>query len=174
MKRAMLIAAAFWTVSTGTAWPMDQIYTSTSEKPFNGKIISMTATAISFDGKDGPSEIPANEITRIIFESSPDGLTTAQRDMLHGEYEKAIDALKKETTEDKRRGSGRRDCFLPRLLHGPVVLSGAADPVEAGKLMFAFIKNSPNSFHYLKACELMGDICVTLGKFTERRSTMPS
>ena len=33
--------------------------------------------------------------------------------------------------------------------------------------MFAFITNSPNSFHYLKACELMGDICVTLGKFAD-------
>ena len=49
MKRAMLIAAAFWTVSAGTAWPIDQIYTSTSEKPYFGKIISMTATAINFE-----------------------------------------------------------------------------------------------------------------------------
>ena len=38
---------------------------------------------------------------------------------------------------------------------------------DAGKQMFTFISNSPNSFHYLKACELMGDICVTLGKFAE-------
>ena len=32
MKRAMLIAAAFWMVSAGTAWPIDQIYTSTPAK----------------------------------------------------------------------------------------------------------------------------------------------
>ena len=48
-----------------------------------------------------------------------------------------------------------------------LALSGAADPIEAGKQMFTFITNSPNSFHYLKACELLGDICVTLGKFAD-------
>ena len=40
--------------------------------------------------------------------------------------------------------------------------------------MFGFITNSPNSFHFLKACELMGDLCVTMDKFAEARSTTPS
>ena len=30
-----------------------------------------------------------------------------------------------------------------------------------------FIANSPNNFHYFKACELMGDLCVALGKFAD-------
>ena len=51
MNRAILLAAAFWAVSAGIAWPMDQIYTSTSEKPYFGKIISMSSTVINFDGK---------------------------------------------------------------------------------------------------------------------------
>ena len=35
----------------------------------------MTATVISFEPQlKGPSEIPANEITRIIFDNSPEGL----------------------------------------------------------------------------------------------------
>ena len=168
MKRAMLIAAAFWTVSAGTAWPIDQIYTSTCEKPYFGKIISMTATVISFEPqKDGPTEIPANEIMRIIFENSPEGLLAAQKAMLHGEYEKAIDALKKETPEDKRPEVAEEIAFCRAYCTAQLALSGAADPIEAGKQMFAFITNSPNSFHYLKACELMGDICVTLGKFAD-------
>ena len=169
MKRAMLIAAAFWTVSAGTAWPIDQIYTSTSQKPYFGKIISMTATVISFEPqrKDGPTEIPANEITRIIFENSPDGLLAAQKAMLDGEYEKAIDALKKETPEDKRREVAEEIAFCRAYCTAQLALSGAADPIDAGKQMYAFITNSPNSFHYLKACELMGDICVTLGKFAD-------
>ena len=49
MKRAMLIAAAFWTLGAGTAWPIDTIFTSTSEKPYFGKIISMSSTVINFE-----------------------------------------------------------------------------------------------------------------------------
>ena len=166
MKRAILIAAALGMVGVGTARP-DQIYTSTSDKPLNGKIISMTATAINLDRKDGPVDIPANEIIRIIFEGSPEGLTTAQRDMLHGEYEKAIEALKKETAEDKRAEVADEIAFCRAYCTAQLALSGAENPVEAGKLVLAFITGSPNSFHYLKACELMGDIFVTLGKFAD-------
>ena len=38
---------------------------------------------------------------------------------------------------------------------------------NAGKLMFTFLKNAPNNFHYYKACELMGDICVAAGKIAD-------
>ena len=41
MKRVMLIAAAFWTVSAGIAWSNDRSFASTSKKPYFGKIISM-------------------------------------------------------------------------------------------------------------------------------------
>src|SRR5580658_2116233 len=107
MKRAMLIVAALWTVTAGTAWPIDQIFTSTKEKPYFGKIVGMTSTVITFEARqNAPSDIQANEIRRIIFESSPDALLAAQKDMLDAEYEKAIDALKRETVEDKRREVG--------------------------------------------------------------------
>jgi len=170
MKRAMWIAAALWLGSYAAAWPIDQVYTSTNEKPLNGDISSMTATAVSLNRTAGAIDIPANEILRIIFEGSPEGLTTAQRDMLHGEYEKAVEALKKETAEDKRAEVADEITFCRAYCTAQLALAGAADPVEAGKMLFAFINGSPNSFHYLNACELLGDIFVTLGKFTDAQT----
>jgi len=169
MKRAMLIVAAFWMVCAATAWPMDQIKTSTAEKVYRGKIIGMSATAISFEGKDAPNEITVNEITFIIFENSPESLTTAQRDMIHGDYEKAIDALKKEITEDKRPEVADEIKYCRAFCTAQLALAGAADadPVDAAKMLFKFIADSPNNFHNLKACELMGDLCVTVGKFAD-------
>ena len=87
--------------------------------------------------------------------------------MLDGDYEKAMDALKKETSEDKRQEVAEEISFCRAYCMAKLRISGAEDPVEAGKQMYAFISNSPNSFHYFKACELMGDICVTLGKFAD-------
>jgi tetratricopeptide (TPR) repeat protein len=168
MKGTIGIAASFWALCAGIAWPIDQIYTSTSEKPFFGKIVGTTSTGISLEARqNGPTEIPANEITRILFENSPDGLLSAQKDLLDGDYDKAIDALKKETTEDKRREVAEEIAFCRAYCLAQLALSGSADPIEAGKQMFAFITNYPNSFHYLKACELMGDLCVTVGKYSD-------
>jgi tetratricopeptide (TPR) repeat protein len=46
-----------------------------------------------------------------------------------------------------------------------LALSGATDdPIQAATQMKTFLVNSPNNFHFLKGCELMGDICVALGK----------
>jgi tetratricopeptide (TPR) repeat protein len=169
MKRAMWIVAALWTFGAGTAWPIDQIFTSTSEKPYFGKIVSMSAMGINFESqrRGGPTEIPANEITRIIFGNSPESLLSAQGAILHGEYEKAIDVLKKETTDDARPEVAQEIAFSRAYCTAKLALSGAADAMEAGKQMFAFITNSPDNFHNLKACELMGDLCVALGKFAD-------
>ncbi len=168
MKRALLITAAIWTVTAGTAWPIDQIYTSTSLRPYNGKVTGISATAINFELQlKGPVEIPANEVTRVIFENSPDGLLAAQKFMLDGKYDKALDALEKEIAEDKRREVAEEITFCRAYCSAQLAIAGAADPTEAGNLLYAFITKSPNSFHNFKACELLGDICVIKGKFAD-------
>ena len=173
MKRAFLFIVACCALNAATAWSMDQIYMSTAKKPYYGKIVSMSAEVISFEGRDAPGEIQANEVVRIIFENSPDGLTTAQSAMLHGEYEKALDALKKETPEDKRREVAEEILFCKAYSTAQLALSGAAgsaDIADAGTQMFNFIRNCPNSYHFYTACELMGDICVATGKFDKAQT----
>jgi tetratricopeptide (TPR) repeat protein len=165
----MFIAAAAWTISAAAAWSNDQVYTSTSERAQFGKITNMTSTVITFEPqkKDGPTEFQVNEIVRIHFENAPDGLAAAEKAIHEADYEKAIDALKKEITEDKRREVAEEILFTRAYCATQLALSGAGDPLDAAKQMFKFISDSPSSFHYLKACELMGDICVTLGKYAE-------
>lgn len=167
MKRATLIVVAFFSVSAGTAWPIDQVYTTTSKKVFIGQIITTTATVVNFEGRGAPREIPANEITRIIFENSPEALQSAQKCILDAEFEKAIDYLKKATPEDKRREMAEEIAFCGAYCRAQLALSGAVEPVDAAKQMLKFITNSPNSFHYYRACELMGDLYAMQGKIPD-------
>ncbi len=170
MKRAMWIAVAFWTAGAGTALPNDTIFTSTSEKAFFGKIISISSTVVNFEPqKNGPTEIPVNEITRIVFENSPQDLFDAQKYMLDGEFEKAINKLSNETTDDKRKEVAEEIIFCRAYCAVQLALSGTGDANDAGRQMFAFIKNSPNNFHYWRACERMGDLCVARDKFADAR-----
>ncbi len=154
MKRAMWIAAVLALVSAGTAWPIDQVYVPGTErdktgaerdKPYLGKITGMTATVINFEGKGAPAEIQVNEVKRILFENSPQSLLDAQKYIIDGDYERAVDVLKKEITEDKRREVADEIVYCRAYSMTQLALSGAADPVDAGKQLFAFISNSPNS-----------------------------
>ncbi len=168
MKRAMLMAAALWTLSVGTAWSIDTIFTSTSQKPYFGKIVSMSSAVINFQPTGiGPTEIPANEITRITFENSPETLTAAQKDILEGRYQEAIDALKKEVPEGYRKEVADEIIFCRAYSTAQLAITGAIEASQAAAQMAAFIANSPNNFHYFKACELMGDLCVELGRFAD-------
>jgi tetratricopeptide (TPR) repeat protein len=168
MKRAIALTILFWTAAAGTAWPIDQIFTSTSEKAHFGQIVSVSSAGINMklQRTEVPMEIPANEITRVVFENSPDGLLSAQKAILDGEYEKALEALKKESTEDKRPEVADEIIFCRAYCTAQMALAGGADTLDAAKQLVSFIKGSPNSFHYLKACEVMGDICVSAGKFS--------
>jgi tetratricopeptide (TPR) repeat protein len=170
MKRSLLIAAAFWSATAGTAWPIDQIFTTTNEKPYFGKITSMTASSITFEPQRvgaGPNEIPVNEVARIVFENSPESLINAQKSLLVGDYERVIELLKKEVVEDKRREVGEEIAFCRAYSLAQLAISGTEDPRAAAQDMLAFIERYPNSFHYFKACELLGDIRVTLGQFAD-------
>jgi tetratricopeptide (TPR) repeat protein len=171
MKRAMLIAAALWTLSAGIARSIDTIYmpgTDNKEKAYFGKISSMTATVINFQPqRTGPNVIQANEVTRIVFENSPESLTNAQKDILALKYQDAIDRLRKERPEAYRKEVAEEINYCRAYCAAQLALSGNDDLNQAATQMKTFIANSPANFHYLKACELMGDICVALGQFAE-------
>jgi tetratricopeptide (TPR) repeat protein len=167
MKLATTVTAAFWLIAAGSALSNDQIYLSTKERPVFGKITAMTPTSITLESSGSSPEIPANEIKRITFENSPPSLMEAQKALLDGDYEKAADALANESIDDKRPEIAQEIAFCKAYSAAMLTLSGEVDLVVAGKVMAGFLKDYPNSFHYYKACEAMGDLCVAAGSFAK-------
>jgi tetratricopeptide (TPR) repeat protein len=168
MKRAILLAAALWSAASGTARADDVIYVGAGDRPRFGKITGMTATAITLEVRNaGPLDIATNEVARITFESSPDSLRSAQSAIHNGDFEKALDALKNENTPDKRREVGEEIIYCRAYCAAQLAISGADDPAAAATQMLKFITDCPNNYRHFKACELLGDIYVTIGKFAE-------
>ena len=162
------MAAAIVDDRRGNAWSIDTIFTSTSQKPYFGKIVSMSSAVINFQPAGiRPSEIPANEITRITFENSPETLTARKKTFSTAEYQEAIDALKKEVSGVHRKEVVDEIIYCRAYSTAQLAITGAIEASQAGAQMAAFIANSPNNFHYFKACELMGDLCVELGRFAD-------
>ena len=164
MKRALYIALLLWPIA-GTAWPIDQIYMNTTDKPKFGQIVGMTPTTVNLKSLKSTDEIPVNEIKRIIYENSPPALLDAQKSVLDGDYGRALDLLKGESTADKREEIAQEIAFIRAYCTSKLTVSGEKDITEAGQEVAAFLKTYPNSCHFYKACELMGDLCVAAGKF---------
>ncbi len=166
-KRAMILTTAAWLAIANCGWAMDQIFTSSSKNTLFGKITGMSATSVSFEPSHGVAiEIPANEIIRITYEGSPDALQSAQKEILSGNYAEALATLKKDVSEASRRPEIVDEiAFCQAFCTTQLAISGAEDPMVAGKLMVGFLKGSPNNYHNLQACELIGDLLVNAGKF---------
>ena len=46
-----------------------------------------------------------------------------------------------------------------------LALSGEGQIIDAGRQLNSFVHNYPNNFHYLDACEMMGDLLMASGRF---------
>ena len=76
--------------------------------------------------------------------------------MLDGKYEKAIEALEKETVEDKRREVAEEITYCRAYCSAQLALAGAADPNEAGIQMYAFIKKQPQQLPLFEGLRVGG------------------
>lgn len=131
-----------------------------------GEIVSMTPTVIGFKPYiDGPSEIPVNEIKRIDFDNSPPSLMNAHLDMQKGDYEKALEYLQNEPVENKRPAVAQEIAFSHAYCMAQLTARGDVTLEDARSQLGKFLQGYPNSFHYYKACEMYGDLCVSEGKF---------
>jgi tetratricopeptide (TPR) repeat protein len=166
MKCKVFLQLILFSFAAGTAWPDDTIFTNTSERALIGEITGMTPTSISFKPvKDGPPEIAVNEVKRIAFASSPPSLIQAQLHMLAGEYDKALEYVKNEPVQDKRPEIAQEIAFSRAYCMAQLTLSGEVELKDAAVQMMAFLKDNPNSYHYYKGCEVLGDLCVAAGAF---------
>ena len=57
--------------------------------------------------------------------------------------------------------------FYKALCAAKLALGGTGSKAEAGRSMLLFEKAHKNSFHYFEACEMLGDLLVSLGKFDQ-------
>ncbi len=87
--------------------------------------------------------------------------------MLAGEYDKALEYVRNESLENKRPEVAQEIAFTRAYCMAQLTLSGDVDLKEAAVQMMAFIKNYPNSFHYYRACESLGNLCVAAGAFAK-------
>ncbi|HYW79981.1 MAG TPA: tetratricopeptide repeat protein [Thermoguttaceae bacterium] len=112
------------------------------------------------------TEIPVNEIVKIDFDGEPTSMKTARAELLRGNYEGAVEALDKVQPNQLTRDVIRQDFeFYKALCAAKLALGGTGEIKEAGGQMIAFAKANPNSYHYLEACEVVGDLLVAVGAY---------
>lgn len=129
-----------------------------------GKIEEITPNQVTINvrGKTQPP-YPTNEILKIVYDGEPNGLDRARDFINNRQFNQAQDELKKldlsKVTDQRIRDDIQ---FYTGYADARLSLSGMGDPVAAARILVAFTKADPQSYHTYKARELLGDLAVLL------------
>jgi tetratricopeptide (TPR) repeat protein len=169
-SRWVILAASAWLAASAAAWgAFDAVKTSTGTVA--GQVIKMSPLEVLVK-QQGTAEkkVPVNTIQSIVYEGEPSSLNAARVAAGHGQYQDALDLLndvQKIDPSKMDRDEMKQDVdFYKAYCTGRLALGGTGAISDAGKMLVQFTEKAPGSYHYLAACELVGDLLVADGKYS--------
>jgi tetratricopeptide (TPR) repeat protein len=110
--------------------------------------------------------VPVNEIRRIAFANDPPELRRARDDVLEGQLENGLEALKRINAASIERAVVQRDLqYYLAYCQAKIALAGGGDKAAAATALLAFARDDPKSYHFYEAAELLGDLALALESF---------
>lgn len=141
----------------------------------NGTIRSITKYEVSIDKQVGGAneKVSLNDLDTVTFDGEPSPLKTAKTNAHNGDYDSAQKSLARVDASTITRPEIKQELdFYKAYVDSKIALSGSdsAAKQRAGTAMFNFVKSNPDSFHALAANEMVGDLMVSVGKFTDAQT----
>jgi tetratricopeptide (TPR) repeat protein len=161
----LALTAAIGVASASFAATADKIRLARGGE--TGEVSDMTPTEITLNkGQANSHAVAVNTIKSIAFEGEPSELAQARLNAISGSYAKAQQLLEKVDANQLKRDFMKQDLeYYQAYVAAKLAETGEGEIDFAGKKLNAFVKNYPNSFHYLEASELMGDLLMISGRF---------
>lgn len=131
-----------------------------------GKVKSLGKNdiVITVGGKD--QTFSSNDVTRILFQGDPAELTRGRELVMEGQYQQALEELKKLEIGKLSREVIKADAeFYLINAQGQLALSGQGDLNKATADVIAFAKTYPDSWHFYDATRLLGDLAKAIGNY---------
>jgi len=129
-----------------------------------GKIDSVSKLAISFSDRTGSTKVPAWEIDKIRVASEPPQLDDARSRVKSGSHDEAIELLGQIKTGTNPLIDAEVDWYRALAKSEAALSGGTYSAVDAGGEVAAFLKNHPNSHHFVPATDLLGRLAMANGK----------
>ena len=162
-KAILSVATALAVAMATTANALDTV--KTADDTVSGTLKSVSALKVVVERGSNAREIPAGEVESISFDGEPNVLKTARVAVGAGRYEDALDALSQlNTAEIERREIVQDIEYYKAYSAAQLALVGNGDIGDAGSMVFAFVNANKDSYHYLDAQMLFGDLAGAAGK----------
>ena len=154
-----------WLGSAAFGQAKDYVYSVTGAAPISGKIASISADEVKISTKGNVQSIPVDQIAKLKFSDDPSGMSGLRSAMEAGQLEKAKSLLT--SIQPKGRPYIRQELDFARCyIQARLALQGTGSVTDAARQMGGFLKSNPTSFYFYRGCESMGDLAMSLGKYS--------
>lgn len=169
MKTRLLLVLAAVAAWTANAYALDNI--KTAKASLSGTITEVSPTEISIDRPaKGVEKVAVNEIEDIRFQGEPPQVNQVRLAVKRGAFADAKTQLKKIKADNIERDEIKAEIkFYSALVEAQLALNGEDKKAiqNAGKSMNEFLKDYPESYHFLQANETIGDLLVATQKYED-------
>lgn len=156
----LIVALAAWLVPVAAATAQDAIK-KVDDTTITCTVTKVGKTAVEYEERSAPKSIAVNEIDHIIYSGEPSTVRTARSHVLSGRYNDAMEQIGRINAADVTRKEVQQDLdFYKVFCQAQLALGGEGQIAEAGRDMVGFINSNSDSYHYLQALEVVGDLLV--------------
>jgi tetratricopeptide (TPR) repeat protein len=160
----MLLTIGISVIATSSdAQDADKIY-PISGTVATGRITESTRNNVVAEVRGVKENFPSNEIQRIVYETEPAQLSRAKELVLGGQWEEALDSLKKVDSSSLSRDEAKREFeYYVGLVQTQLALQGQGDPVAAETRLKNYVAGNTQSFHFYEAADVLGTLAASVG-----------
>jgi len=164
-RRYLLLVLAGWLATVSAAGAFDTIKTVSGTT--SGRVISISPKEVVIEVNAVNQSVTVNEIVTIFFDDEPSSMRTAKTNLINGAYENALEQLGKTDAAEITRPEIQADLvYYKAYCTAQLALGGSANLGDAVAAMKAFVDSgASSSYHYLEACETLGDLYVAAGQY---------
>ena len=170
LRRPYLLLAAICAISLAApslrAQSRIDTIIPTNGTAIRGNVISADRNEITFNVKGASQKLAVNDLERIVFGGVPSTIRQAHESLGDGQFANALETLKKVKTSQIKGDLAVQDYAFQlaycKAMLGDEIEGGTA---EAARALLDFLKKYPQSFHFYKAAETLGDLAMRLGSY---------
>lgn len=130
----------------------------------SGKIESASPDFLKLKTAKGTEQIAIDTITKVMPLDDPAGFAAVRSSVQGGQLEQALAQVK--SVKPSGRDFVRHDvAFHKAMIRAKLAMQGTGTVNDAAGAVSSFLKTHRDSFRYYEACELMGDLAMSLGRF---------
>jgi tetratricopeptide (TPR) repeat protein len=136
--------------------------------PISGIVIAMSPTDVTINVRGTDQKVSVLEIKRLAYAEDPRELAAARDHILNGDWQSAMEQLKKVDAAAINRDFIKQDLdFYVAYCQAQAALRAGGDKDAASQALMAYARNASKNYHFTEAARLLGDLAVEREKYDD-------